>query len=316
MRGRQSETTQSLNHTDRRDKRHELRTKSLLAQALPVQIEWSAMDAAVFLVPYDCGYYRRRMGLGPERILEAGLKPLFEKLGIGFTAEEVPLETAYPTEIAAAFQLARQLAETVGACRAEGRFPIVLSGNCNAALGTVSGCGPENTGIVWFDAHGEATTPETTVSGFLDGMPISTILGRAWQALARTVPGFTPVPGRRIFLVDGRAAEPAEVLLLEEGGVNRLPKPAELPAKLVEAAKEVKQFYLHVDLDVLDPSVATANQWTPPGGITIDDLVRGVAAARRTAKIGALGMASYDPGCDQDGRALEAAVAAAQALLR
>jgi arginase len=146
-------------------------------------------------------------------------------------------------------------------------------------------------------------------------MPISTILGRAWQALAKTVPGFTPVPGRLILLVDARAAEPAEVFLLEELGVHRLLNPDELPAKLVEVAKEVNQFYLHIDLDVLDPSLATANQWTPPGGITVEALIKGVAAARRTAKIGALGVGSYDPGCDQDGRALEAAVAAVQALL-
>jgi arginase len=116
-------------------------------------------------------------------------------------------------------------------------------------------------------------------------------------------------------LVDARAAEPAEVFLLEELGVHRLLNPDELPAKLVEVAKEVNQFYLHIDLDVLDPSLATANQWTPPGGITVEALIKGVAAARRTAKIGALGVGSYDPGCDQDGRALEAAVAAVQALL-
>jgi arginase len=273
------------------------------------------MDVAIILVPYDCGCYRRRMGLGPERILEAGLKPRLAKMGVGFTVEEIALDAAFPTEISAAFQLARKLADRVRACRASGRFPIVLSGNCNAALGTVSGCGPENTGIIWFDAHGEATTPETTISGFLDGMPISTILGRAWQALAKTVPGFTPVPGRLILLVDARAAEPAEVFLLEELGVHRLLNPDELPAKLVEVAKEVNQFYLHIDLDVLDPSLATANQWTPPGGITVEALIKGVAAARRAAKIGALGVGSYDPGCDQDGRALEAAVAAVQALL-
>jgi arginase len=274
------------------------------------------MDAAVILVPYDCGYYRRRMGLGPERILDAGLKPLFAKMRLGFTVEEVALELAYPTEISAAFELARKLADRVRACRAEGRFPIVLSGNCNAALGTVSGCGPENTGIVWFDAHGEATTPETTISGFLDGMPLSTIVGRAWQALAKTVPGFSPVPGRVVFLIDGRAAEPAEVSLLEELGVRRLSNPGELAAKLVEVAKQVSQFYLHIDLDVLEPSLATANQWTPAGGITIEDLLRGVAAARRSAEIGALGVGSYDPGCDQNGRALEAVVAAVEALLR
>jgi arginase len=272
------------------------------------------MEVAVILVPYDCGYYRRRMGLGPERILEAGLRPLFGKMGVGYAAEEVVLDSEYPTEISAAFQLARKLADRVRACRAEGRFPIVLSGNCNAAVGTVSGCGPA-TGIVWFDAHGEATTPETTISGFLDGMPISTILGRAWQTLAKTVPGFLPVPGRLILLLDARAAEPSEVLLLEELGVSRLSRPDELSAKLVRVAKEVKQCYVHVDLDVLHPALATANQWTPPGGITVDDLTSGMAAVRRTTTIAALGVGSYDPACDQNGRALEAAMSAVQALL-
>jgi len=273
------------------------------------------MEVAVILVPYDCGYHRRRMGLGPERILEAGLRPLFGKMGIHFTAEEVVLDSEYPTEITAAFQLARKLADRVRACRAEGRFPIVLSGNCNAAVGTVSGCGPDSTGIVWFDAHGEATTPETTISGFLDGMPISTILGRAWQRLAKTVPGFLPVPGRLILLLDARAAEPSEVLLLEELGVSRLSKPDELSAKLVGVAKEVRQCYVHVDLDVLHPAVARANLWAPPGGITIDDLIGGVVSVRRTTTIAALGVGSYDPACDQNGRALEAAMSAVQALV-
>jgi arginase len=273
------------------------------------------MEVAILLVPYDCGYYRKRMGLGPEKIVAAGLKPLFARRGVAFTAEEIVLESEYPTEISAAFLLARKVADRVRTCRAAGQFPLVLSGNCNAALGTLSGCGAGNTGIVWFDAHGEATTPETTISGFLDGMPISTILGRAWQALAKTVPGFAPVPGRRILLVDARAAEPCEAILLEELGVSRLSKPDELPSKLIPVAKEVDEFYLHVDLDVLHPSVATANQWTPPGGITVEELIKGLAEVRRATKIAALGIGSYDPARDQNDRALEAAVAVVQALL-
>jgi len=273
------------------------------------------MEVAILLVSYDCGYYRKRMGRGPEKIFEAGLKPLFAEMGVAFTAEEIVLESEYPTEISAAFLLARKVADRVRTCRAAGQFPLVLSGNCNAALGTVSGCGTDNTGIIWFDAHGEATTPETTKSGFLDGMPISTILGRAWQTLAKTVPGFSPVPGRRILLLDARAAEPCEALLLEELGVSRLSKPDELPTKLIPIAKQVQQFYLHVDLDVLQPSVATANQWTPPGGITVEELIKALEEARRATKVAALGIGSYDPALDQNGRALEAAVAVVQALL-
>ena len=126
------------------------------------------------------------MGLGPEGIFEAGLKPLFVRKEIRFECEEIALESEHPAEISAAFHLCRKVADRVRESRARGEFPIILSGNCNAAVGTVSGCGAASTGVAWFDAHGESTTPETTSSGFLDGMPISTLLGRAWQTLANS----------------------------------------------------------------------------------------------------------------------------------
>jgi arginase len=191
----------------------------------------------------------------------------------------------------------------------------VLSGNCGIALGTVSGCGADKTGVVWFDAHGEATTPETTRSGFLDGMPISTLLGRAWQTLARTVPGFAPVPGERIVLFGTRQVEEAENKLLDEAGVQRVATVEELIRCLSTLTKVVEQIYLHVDLDVLDPTEATANQWTPANGITVRTLLDAVAEVRKRAKVAALGIASYDPAVDRDGRALSAALRVAEVLL-
>jgi arginase len=214
----------------------------------------------VILSPYDSGHCRKRMGLGPERIFEAGLRPLFNSLGVEFDSEEVVPDHPFPAEINSAFQLASKISERVRACRKAGIFPIVLSGNCNAAVGTVSGCGAESTGIVWFDGHGEATTPETTKSGFLDGMPISILLGRAWHALAKTVPGFSPVPGNRIVLFGARALEPSERALLEESGVHQMATVDQLKKVMPALAKSVASVYVHVDLDVLDPSVARSNQ--------------------------------------------------------
>lgn len=136
------------------------------------------MQVQVILVPYDSGHLRQRMGLGPQRIYEAGLRDLFSRMGAHFVCEEISLGAQYPAEISAAFELCRTLAERVRECKQGGIFPIVLSGNCNAAVGTVSGCGARETGIVWFDAHGESTTPETTSSGLLDGMGISILAGQ------------------------------------------------------------------------------------------------------------------------------------------
>ena len=274
------------------------------------------MRTRVILSPYDSGQCRRRMGCGPERIFESGMKALFGRLGIAFDSDEVKPENPFPSEISSTFQLCRQISKCVRDCCQEGIFPIVLSGNCNAAIGTVSGCGARETAIVWFDGHGEATTPETTISGFLDGMPISILLGRAWQTLAKSVPGFSPIPGSRIVLFGARDLEAAERTLLETAGVRQMATVERLREHFSLPADEIKQVYLHVDLDVLDPSVARSNQWTPPNGISLEVLIRAIQEVKTRGSIAALGIASYDPQVDQEGKALAAAVRVAEAVLK
>ena len=271
------------------------------------------MDARIILVPYDSGHCRKRMGNGPERILEHGLRDLLQEIGIRFDTEEIQLENPFPAEISAAFEVGRKLAVRVRDCRDQGKSPIVLSGNCNAALGTVTGCGPVKTGVIWFDAHGEANTPETTHSGFLDGMPISTLLGRAWQTLAKTIPGFTPVRGDRIILFGARHFDWAEPALLDQAGVRRVGTVREMTNELQALVTLVEQIYLHVDLDVLDPTEATSNQWTPPAGINLQTLLDAIAEVRKRANLASLGIASYDPAVDQNGRALSAALGVVKA---
>src|ERR1019366_8785501 len=152
------------------------------------------MNIRVLNVPYDSGQYRARMGCGPDRLFEFGLQPLLTRLGHNFVREDIPAPDSYLAEIKTAFALCRTVAARVRAWQQEGCFPIVLSGNCNTAVGTISGCGCRNTGVVWFDAHGESTTPDTTTSGFLDGMGISILTGQCWATLARTSQASTPFP--------------------------------------------------------------------------------------------------------------------------
>jgi arginase len=71
----------------------------------------------------------------------------------------------------------------------------VLSGNCNtAAIGAIAGAGPEDLGIVWFDAHGEFNTPETTTTGFIDGMGLAIAVGAAGGRWQRACPGSRRCP--------------------------------------------------------------------------------------------------------------------------
>jgi arginase len=254
------------------------------------------------------------MGNGPKHLFERAVVPVLLRLGHDLRTDTLNLGEPFPAEISSAFKLSRLIADTVRAARRDGWFPLVLSGNCNAAVGTVSGCGCDTTGVVWFDAHGEATTPDTTSSGFLDGMGISILIGQCWKTLAGSISGFEPIPGERIALVGARDLEPDELALLTHVGVARVSSAHDLAEVVKGISAKTSGIYVHFDLDVLDPAEAVANQWCPPGGLSRASLVDSVAALAKHAPIKAAGFASFDPQADGDGRAVEAARMCVEAL--
>jgi len=273
------------------------------------------MDICVMVVPYDSGVYGARMGRGPKQLFESGLQALLTLLGHKVTVEEIRVSASHTAEIATAFELCRLVASRVHECLKADIFPILLSGNCNTAIGAIAGCGSQNTGVAWFDAHGESTTPETTQSGFLDGMGISVLTGQCWRRLAQNIPNFSPVPGQHVLLIGARDIEPDEVELLARVGVHRVTELDELRSKTKALSNHVSGVYLHLDLDVLDPKDAIANQWSTPGGFSIENLQRAIEHIRKQAPIKGFGIASYDPDCDPDQKALKAACSAAESIL-
>src|SRR4029450_3386719 len=148
------------------------------------------MQITLFSVPYASGRRAERMGAGPLYLLKSGLAVRLEEEGHQVTIRSIDLPPDFRvTEIASAFELSAALAGGVAEAAKIGSFPLVLSGNCGpAALGCVGGL-RSRIKIFWFDAHGDFNTPETTRSGFLDGMALATVTGRCWSGLAGGVPG-------------------------------------------------------------------------------------------------------------------------------
>lgn len=273
------------------------------------------MDICVILVPYDSGFYRARMGCGPERILESGLKPMLGRLGHKLIVDEIRVSSPHTAEISTAFELCRSVSTRVHRCLEGNIFPLLLAGNCNITVGAVAGCGSEKTGVAWFDAHGESTTPETTESGFLDGMGISVLTGQCWRKLARSIPGFSPVSGKHVLLIGSRDIELAETELLADMGVHRVRELEDLRSTIDSISSEVDGVYIHLDLDVLDPNEAIANQWATPGGFSVEILTEAVKEIQRHTQVKGFGIASFDPEWDRNQNALKAACAAAELIL-
>jgi arginase len=279
------------------------------------------VNVQILGVPYDTGHRGWRCGAGPEHLLRAGLVTHLERRGHHVTDVQLIEDDpdGAPAEIRTAFELMRRIAVAVRSARAAGRFPLILSGNCNAAVGVLSGLSPANRAVLWFDAHGESNTPETTTTGFLDGMGLSTALGWCWRPLAGTVPGFQPVAPEAAFLLGVRDLDGEEAALLAESGVHRLPAGTvaeQLPGLLAAPVFEDALGYVHLDLDGLDPdAVGRANTHPVPGGLSVAEVVAAIGAIRVRMPLGAFTIASYDPEFDGDQAVCRAALAALDAVL-
>ncbi len=144
----------------------------------------------------------------------------------------------------------------------DGRFPVLLASDCSiciTTLPTVLRHHPEAR-VVWLDAHGDFNTPETTPSGFLGGMCLAAACGR-WDAGL----GDGVLDPARVVMTGVRDLDGGERVELERAGVGTA------PADKLASALEGEEVYVHLDLDVLDPSVLPS-QFPAPGGLSSEGL--------------------------------------------
>ena len=221
------------------------------------------------------------------------------------------------TEVGRMFEIQRAVGELARGALEAGRAPLVLSGECNPAVGTISALASlGRVGVVWFDAHADMNTPETTESGFVDGMALAMVTGRCWRALCRQASGWRPVSDRDVLLVGHRALDPAERAELDRSAINELPagRIAQIGELAVAVAEGVDALYVHVDLDVLDASEARANDWAVAGGPNLSELRSALAAVADTGKVRAAALTAFDPASDETPRTAQAAAGVLAAL--
>ena len=274
------------------------------------------MKVQVILVPYDSGNRGLRMGRGPEHFIENGLVQALETDGHEVAVETIEAPTEFRAEVQTQFALYRAVASQVAAARQSGRFPLVLSGNCGATVGVIAGAQTKQIGVVWFDAHGEFNTPETTNSGFLDGMGLAIATGQCWKRLAASIPGFQPIPGSNILLVGARDFDAGEQERLEEAGGTVIDAATVLQTGISEVLDSVmpaflpnvEEVHLHLDLDVLDQKETPANEWLPEGGIPMEAVSQTIQYTKKNRQLTSATIASFDPKYDLQGKTLNASL--------
>lgn len=111
--------------------------------------------------------------------------------------KEVAPDNANPKYLPEMAESCRNVAADVKRVLADGALPIILGGDHSIAIGTFSGVSShyrekgQEVGLLWFDAHADINTPETSWSGNIHGMPMAVLLGHGSPELV-DIEGFSP----------------------------------------------------------------------------------------------------------------------------
>ena len=259
------------------------------------------MRISLVTAPYDLGHEGVSVGAGPDRLLDEGAVEALEAAGHEVDVVRVVPQIDSTNEIGASFEIVRRVSDTVSHAVEDGAFPIVLSGNCLSSIGIVAGLG-RDVGIVWLDAHADFNTPESSLSGFADGMGLAVLTGSSWNTLRETVPGYRIVPEENAVLVGIRDVDDGEQARLDGSPLQVVAPDDAVEPALETLRSRIEDVYLHIDLDVLDPSEGRANHFAAPGGLTADAVEQVVSAVTGRLSVRAAALTSYDPAADTDGR--------------
>jgi arginase len=179
---------------------------------------------------------------------------------------------------------------------------VVFAGDCLAPIGILAGLQRRSIDatLIWFDAHGDFHTWETTASGFLGGMPLAMIVGRGEQTIVNAT-GLKPLDERKVLLVDARDLDPGEAKAVAESNIT-----VTAVTGLAHTVPPQGALYVHVDVDVVDPVEMPAVNYPAPEGPALADVRAALLHLVSTDRVVAFSVSSWNPDLPEAERAAAA----------
>ena len=283
-------------------------------------------------VPMDLGQLRRGVDMGPSAIRCAGVNERLECLcqdiedlgDMTIGQREDEKEGGEPASeelrnLKAITKTSVKLAETVGNIVASGAFPLVLGGDHSIAIGTLAGLAKhyQNLGVIWYDAHADLNTKETSPSGNIHGMPLAISLGIGHEGLTGIYGKETKIKAENIVIIGARSLDDGEKELIRDKGIkvytmheiDRLGMTRVMEETIDYLRGRTDGVHLSLDLDALDPNDAPGVGTPVAGGISYRESHLAMEMLEESKLITSAEFVEVNPILDEKNRTAEAAVA-------
>lgn len=286
-------------------------------------------------VPMDLGQNRRGVDMGPSAIRYAGVIERLEQLK--YQIEDLgDLVISRPTEEKGKKDNLRNLdevaegnitlAQEVDKIVEQGRFPLVLGGDHSIAMGSLAGISKhyENLGVIWYDAHADLNSGETSPSGNIHGMPLAVSLGIGHDKLTNILDYQPKIKPENIVIIGARSVDEGERELIKEKGikvytmheVDRLGM-SEVMQESLEylEGRNVDGVHLSLDLDSLDPEEAPGVGTPVMGGFSYRESHLAMEMLNESEKITSAEFVEVNPILDEKNKTASMAVGLMGSLL-
>jgi arginase len=293
---------------------------------------------SVIGVPLDLGAGRRGVDMGPSAFRQALLHETLRELGYDVQdAGDVPVsiqETQDPGDPRRKYlreirDTCQRLRDRVVEILAGGRMPVVLGGDHSIAMGTIAGVSAflrqrqQKPGLIWFDAHGDMNTPETSPSGNIHGMPLAAALGIGEPTLVNLAGAAPMVEGARAAVVGLRDVDPAERETIKQSGIGAFTMrdidERGMRAVMEEAIKRATSgtagIHVSFDLDGVDPEHAPGVGTPSPGGMSYREAHLAMEMLADTEQVLAAEFVEVNPVLDHRNRTAKLGVGLLASLL-
>lgn len=234
-------------------------------------------DISIIGVPMDLGQSRRGVDMGPSALRYAGAIEKLEELEFKVhdlgdipinrpSADQANQSNSTLKNLVQVIEANEKLSDMVDREIESGRFPLVFGGDHSIAIGTLAGISKhyESLGVIWYDAHGDLNSEETSPSGNIHGMPLAVSLGIGDDRLTNISAYEPKVKPENIVIIGARSLDPGEKALIREKGIkvfsmheiDRMGMPAVMEEAIDYLKERTDGVHLSLDLDGLDPSGA------------------------------------------------------------
>ncbi len=214
-------------------------------------------------------------------------------------------------------KLWRRVENAVYSVVASGDKALLLHGDdsvvCPEAWAIAAGMGKKKLGVIYFDAHGDANTLQTTRSGNFYGMGVAHMIGYGHPDLLKLNSKQVALSGRNLVMIGQRNFDPGEKEFLKDFGIS-IYTPSDVNKNITQILKDVKLkfkkesvagLYVHFDQDVVDPEESGASLCRTPHGIRVKELLEIADFVRKNFDVVGVSIGNYLPAIDEEKKTLK-----------